>query len=136
MIGQAILFAATLALAAVAPAPASASGDATRGARIFRMCVAWHSVDPAEAGKRLPGPALVGVFGRAAGALASFPDYSDRMIAAGQRGLVWDAPTIDAYIADPISVVPGTTMNFFGIADAKDRADLIAYLRRANGIEK
>ncbi|HSE76807.1 MAG TPA: c-type cytochrome [Alphaproteobacteria bacterium] len=136
MTGRAILFAATLAFAAVAPAPVSASGDATRGARIFQMCVSCHTVDPAEAGKRLPGPALVGVFGRAAGALASFPDYSDHMISAGRRGLVWDAPTIDAYVGDPISVIPGTTMNFFGIADAKDRADLIAYLRRANGIDK
>jgi cytochrome c len=136
LIGRLLVLGATLALAAVAPALVSAAGDATRGARIFQMCVSCHTVDPAEAGNRLPGPALVGVFGRAAGALVSFPDYSDHMIAAGQRGLVWDASTIDAYVADPMSLVPGTTMNFTGIADANDRADLVAYLRRANGIEK
>jgi cytochrome c len=31
-----------------------------------------------------------------------------------------------------MKVVPGTAMTYEGVADAKDRADLIAYLRKAN----
>ena len=58
------------------------------------------------------------------------------MIAAGKRGLVWDDPTLDAYITDPTAVVPGTTMDFIGIADAKDRADLIAYLKEPAGAKR
>jgi cytochrome c len=40
----------------------------------------------------------------------------------------WDAEALDAYVADPQKSVPGNTMPFAGIADARQRADLIAYL--------
>ena len=42
--------------------------------------------------------------------------------------VVWDAKTLDAYVANPQAVIPGNTMPFSGIADAKQRADLVAYL--------
>ena len=42
--------------------------------------------------------------------------------------LTWDAKTLDAYLTDPQALVPGNTMPFPGLADAKARADLIAYL--------
>ena len=47
------------------------------------------------------------------------------------KGLVWDESTLDAYVADPESVVPGTRMSSPPIRDAQDRADLIAYLARS-----
>jgi len=43
--------------------------------------------------------------------------------------LTWDEKTLDAYIANPQAVVPGNLMPFSGIADARQRADLIAYLK-------
>jgi cytochrome c len=47
------------------------------------------------------------------------------------KGLVWDEATLDAYIADPESIVPGTRMSAPPVRDAQDRADLIAYLARS-----
>jgi cytochrome c len=54
------------------------------------------------------------------------------LVAAGRdRGLRWDEATLDAFIADPRRTVPGIAMDFFGIKDADERADLIAYLKDA-----
>lgn len=136
MIARRLLIGGAFAIAVIVPSLGSAEGDATRGARVFQMCVSCHTLDPAEVDKRLPGPALLGIFGRVAGTWWNFSDYSDLMVAAGKRGLVWNETAIDAYIADPAAVVPGTTMNFFGVSDANDRADLIAYLKQTNGVGK
>jgi cytochrome c len=43
-------------------------------------------------------------------------------------GKVWDAATLDTYLANPRTVVPGTKMSFAGLPDATDRANVIAYL--------
>ena len=43
-------------------------------------------------------------------------------------GLVWNAKTLDRFIADPLKSLPGTTMTYAGIKDPAERADLIAYL--------
>jgi cytochrome c len=43
-------------------------------------------------------------------------------------GVTWDAKTLDAYLANPQGVVPGNTMPFSVVADAKQRADIVAYL--------
>lgn len=118
-----VILAAWLVLAA---GPASAEGDPARGARVFQRCYACHSVDPAET--NLQGPNLSGVLGRRAGSLAGF-DYSEAMEAAGRAGVAWDARTLDAFMADPEALVPGTTMGPIRIPEPADRLDLIAYLR-------
>lgn len=103
-------------------------GDVARGARAFQKCFSCHSVDPAET--KLPGPNLAHLFGRRAGTLPGF-EYSAFMVAAGNRGLDWSEATLGEFIVDPASFVPGTTMSFPGMADAHERADLIAYLKTA-----
>ena len=45
---------------------------------------------------------------------------------------VWNENTLDRFLASPPAVVPGTAMGYAGIADRKERADLIAYLKQAN----
>ena len=42
-----------------------------------------------------------------------------------------DAEAIDAFLADPQTVVPDNRMPYAGMPDAADRADLIAYLLKA-----
>jgi len=42
---------------------------------------------------------------------------------------VWDDKTLDAYLADPQKLIPGNVMPFSGMADPKQRADVIAYLQ-------
>lgn len=109
---------AALALALAFAAP----GDAARGEQIYARCLACHAL----AYDRV-GPRHCGLIGRHAGSVPGFA-YSDAMKASG---IVWNAKTLDRFLADPLRRVPGTTMTYAGVPEARDRADLIAYLARA-----
>lgn len=41
------------------------------------------------------------------------------------------APSLDRFLAAPMRAVPDTTMTYDGVPDARQRRDLIAYLRAA-----
>jgi cytochrome c len=98
---------------------ARAGGDAAAGQRLYEQrCTACHSPDA----NRI-GPMHRGVFGRKAGSVPGF-EYS---AAVKGSGLVWNERTLDAWLTDPQRLVPGQAM-FFSVAEAKDRADIIAYL--------
>jgi cytochrome c len=114
-------------LVAMVPATSLAlEGDAGRGERAFQRCYSCHSVDPNEKAK-LQGPTLYGIMGRPAAAISDF-EYSDAMRAKAAAGLIWDAATLDRYVADPESFVLGTRMSVPPLRDNRERADLIAYL--------
>jgi cytochrome c len=116
-------------LALVLASPPGTHADPIRGERVFQRCYACHSVVVGE--DKVPGPNLRGVIGRLAGTLPGY-DFSPAMIEAGAaRGLVWTRPTLDAFLADPQRVVPGTTMGMPGLPDAGDRRDVIDYLEQA-----
>ena len=117
-----------LGLLIVPPAPTSlaAEGDAGRGERVFQHCYSCHSVAANETAK-LQGPSLFQIIDRPAGVIAGF-EYSDAMHDKATDGLIWDAGTIDRYIADPDAAVPGTRMSVPPLRDAQERTDLIAYL--------
>jgi cytochrome c len=104
---------------------ALAQSTATNGQRVFQACAACHSL---QANNNLTGPSLSGVFGRKAGALESFNRYSD---ALKSSGIIWNDNTLDAWIANPKAIVPGNEMTFAGIANAQQRADLLAFLKQA-----
>lgn len=70
------------------------------------------------------GPNLHGLFGRKAGSVQGFA-YSKAMKASG---IVWDAKTLDRYLAAPTTTVPGTRM-VAKVGDPARRAALIAYLK-------
>jgi cytochrome c2 len=117
------LFGTTLGIAAslYLAAPAHAQGAAAGEAVFKKQCSMCHSVVP---GKKGIGPNLFGLVGRAAGTVPDFR-YSE---ANRTSGLTWDAATLDRYIKAPKDVVPKTTMPYPGLADDRQRADLIAYL--------
>lgn len=93
--------------------------DVRRGAELYASrCSACHSVD-----RDRVGPRHAGVFGRKAASVAGY-DYSP---ALARSGVVWSAGTLDSWLRDPEELVPGQKMGF-SVGDAKDRADLIAYL--------
>jgi nitrite reductase (NO-forming) len=96
------------------------------GAKVFRKCQACHSLKP-EVNKI--GPSLHGVFGRPAGSLDGFA-YSTAM---KQDGAMWDAATLDTFLADPAKAIPGNKMTFGGLRSEKDRATVIAYLQSILG---
>ncbi len=103
---------------------ARADGDAARGEKKFGDCAACHKL---EAGANNVGPSLHGLFARKAGEIAGFR-YSP---AIKRSGITWTPETLDKFITDPQSLVPGNRMPYAGMAAAADRADLIAYLQNA-----
>jgi cytochrome c len=94
--------------------------DIDSGRLVFAQCSICHSVD----GSNGSGPSLRGVVGRRAGSLPGFR-YSKAM---RQADIEWDAVSLDAYLADPQQEIPGNVMPFSGVPDARQRADLVAYL--------
>lgn len=115
----------TLALLCVLGAAAAARAeDAANGEKTFkRICAACHS--PLQDAKRLLGPTLFGVVNRHSGSVPGF-----RYSAANQKAnLIWTPEILDKYLTNPKEVVPGTIMNYAGLKNAQDRADVIAYLQ-------
>lgn len=102
-------------------APAAAAGDAANGAKLFAQCKICHSVEP---GKNGLGPTLHGIVGSKAAEVAGF-NFSPAMKASG---LTWTDATLNDYLIAPMKKVPGTKMAFAGVANEKNRADIIAYL--------
>jgi len=115
---------ALVALAMSSPALAL-DGNAARGQRAFGACAACHSLEP---NRSMTGPSLAGLWNRKAASLASFPRYSP---ALKSSDIVWNDQTLDAWLTDPQHFVPGNTMTFPGIKDARQRADLLAFLKAA-----
>jgi cytochrome c len=76
----------------------------------------------------MTGPSLNALWGRKAGSLTSFKRYSPAMKSAG---VIWNDNTLDQWLTDPKSFLPGNTMVFPGIERSDQRADLIAFLRQA-----
>ncbi len=113
------------ALAAGA-AMAEPIGDAGAGAEVFSQCKGCHEIG-AGARDRI-GPHLNGIFGRQAAAHDGY-SYSESMRRAGSDGLIWTAKTLGAYTENPRALVSKTRMSFRGVNDARDRANLLAYLR-------
>lgn len=119
---------AALAITFGGAAPADEIGDAERGAEIFDYCAACHEVGRGAVNGI--GPHLNGIFGRRAASVGDGYVYSDSLQRAGADGLEWHLRTLDAYIENPKALVSGTRMNFDGLDDPRERADLLAYLRR------
>lgn len=98
--------------------------DAEIGARKFGQCAACHTIAPNA--PDLAGPNLHGIFGKPFGKSSARYGYTAAL--RDSQGH-WDAHTLDAWMVNPQKVVPGTKMQFNGVPDPLDRADLIAYMR-------
>lgn len=116
----------TAKLLAALPAPYN-TADLLNGQRQSALCRSCHTLT--EGGPNLTGPNLHGVFGSKAGSKPGYT-YSAAIEAAG---FTWDAAKLDQWLADPKGFLPGTKMTFLGIRDAKDRIDLIAFLKVQTG---
>lgn len=118
----------TAKLLAALPAPYNAA-DLLNGQRQSALCRSCHTLT--DGGPNLTGPNLHGVFGSKAGSKPGYA-YSAAIKAAG---FTWDAAKLDQWLADPKGFMPGTKMTFLGIRDAKDRIDLIAFLKVQTGYQ-
>lgn len=101
-------------------------GDARRGEVAYRKCYACHALEPGK--NDLSGPSLHGIVGRRVAAERF--GYSPALRALAKRRPRWSAALLDRYLADPEAVAPRTSMTFTGMRDSRERADLIAYLKR------
>lgn len=102
---------------------AAANPAAGQAAFLQQGCIACHTF--AEGGKAGLGPNLYGVVGGPKGHMQGF-QYSN---ALKSKGGTWTYDELDAWLTKPSAFAAGTKMTFVGIADAKKRADVIAYLR-------
>lgn len=103
-------------------APLYTEGDADNGALIYEeACEQCHRLIP---GSNKKGPQLMNIYGAPAADLADY-NYSEELAASGW---VWDAKTLDPYIADAEKAMSGSKMLADPMPDARERADVIAYL--------
>jgi cytochrome c len=95
------------------------------GARVFRACVACHTLSPDEGNRA--GPTLHGLFGRR---IATLPGYNFSP-ALKNLDIVWTPQTVSKlFELGPMTYTPGTKMPEQTIGPA-DRAALVKFLERA-----
>lgn len=136
----ATLGAAALILAVIAWALATESGDhhgnvgTVDGLRYSTLipseqgplapCAVCHRID--AVGPESSAPALWGIDG-ADKASSSWFGYSPAL--AGSAGS-WSAAEIDAYLADPVGYLPGTSKTLSQVRDADERRRIIDALQK------
>ncbi|MCF6305108.1 MAG: c-type cytochrome [Rhodobacteraceae bacterium] len=96
-----------------------AAADVNAGQRKFGKCAACHTI---EAGANGIGPTLFEVVGREIGG-SDFGNYSGNLPSG-----TWTPEELNAFLINPKTYAPGTSMNFSGFAKDTDRANVIAYL--------
>ena len=99
-----------------------ASTSAADGAKIFKKCLACHSIE--KGGPNKIGPNIFGVLNRRAGSVSGYK-YSKAMTAYGK---VWSFEEMNSFLTKPKGWIKGTKMSFIGLRSAKDRAAVILYM--------
>lgn len=102
------------------PVQAAAQADAARDATLYQQRCAMCHMRNGKGGKI--GPDLTAVIGRKAG--SSTYAYSSAMKASKT---VWNAATLDKYLAAPTKMIPGTKM-VISVSKPEDRAAIVRYL--------
>ena len=100
-----------------------AKGSADNGAKVFKKCMACHTVEKGGANK--VGPNLYNTVGNHFAHMEGFP-YSEPVKA---HGGTWGYDELNQWLTSPRAYIPGNKMGFAGLPDAQDRADVILYMR-------
>jgi cytochrome c len=101
-----------------------AQGDITAGKKIFKKCVACHSIN--KGGSNKIGPALYNVVGRKVGAAADYK-YSKALASYGKE---WTFQELNGFLTKPSTYLKGTKMSYAGLRKEVDRASIIKYLNQ------
>ncbi|MDC1129311.1 cytochrome c family protein [Candidatus Pelagibacter sp.] len=115
---------ATNVVAKIDIAAMMALGDVVSGEKIFKKCVACHSIN--KGGKNKIGPALYNVVGRTVGGVNDYK-YSKTLASYGKE---WTFEELNGFLEKPASYLKGTKMSYAGLRKEKDRASIIKYLNQ------
>lgn len=134
--------AATMTFAAKAPAAPKevakaipvairlATANAAKGKKVSAKCKSCHDLTAKK--KVRIGPPLWDIVQAGKGGTGKYK-YSSAMSGMGGK---WSYEDLDAFLASPKGFMRGTKMAFPGIKNAKDRANLIAFLRSLSNAPK
>lgn len=103
-----------------------ASANAEQGASAARKCTSCHNFEQGAGNKQ--GPELWGVVDRVIGSHEGFA-YSDVLLSHQAAGDVWSYENLDHFLLAPKDFAPGTKMNFAGVKNDEERANILAYLQ-------
>lgn len=101
------------------------------GAIVFQQCAVCHRLN-SNATSAI-GPNLSNIIGRKIAAVKTFY-YSQSMQDFAAAHKLWTPTLLDSYLANPKALVPGNRMAYYGLRNAKDRADLLLYLYQATNL--
>lgn len=103
-----------------------ASANSEDGAGQARKCQSCHNFQ--DGGPNGQGPNLYGIVGRPVASHPGF-QYSEPMKAhAAEVGGTWTYEALNDFLIAPKDVVPDTKMNFGGVKNDQERANIIAFL--------
>ena len=118
---RAVVLTTLLSVTILAAASPSRAQDVDNGRQIFEMCLACHIKDG-------PGPILNGIYDRKIGSVDGF-EYSEALTQANEKAQLWTDKALDQFLAAPQTYLPDNKMAFGAVTDAKERKDLIAFLK-------
>ncbi|MCP5073131.1 MAG: c-type cytochrome [Rhodobacteraceae bacterium] len=110
---------------AVASATPMFADERAKGARVFDRCKSCHSLS-SSADKKV-GPPLAGIVGKPAASAEGYK-YSNALLNAAAKGLVWTPQTLDEFLINPNRSILGIKMRVSGLKEQVDRDNLIAFL--------
>ena len=96
--------------------------DVASGDSVFQVCTGCHTID--DGISHGIGPDLRKIVNRPVASARGYR-YSPALTGLGGR---WSRERLDKFLTNPGAYVPGTRMNFAGIADVHDREQLIEFL--------
>lgn len=105
---------------------ASYVADPVKGEKVAAKCKACHTFE--QGGPNRTGPNLWGIVGNHVMHKDDF-SYSSGMADEKAKIGTWTEANLFTFLESPRDVVPGTKMQFNGVKNPAERADLVAWLK-------
>ena len=120
-------------VSSIALADSHAAGDAVKGEKVFKKCMACHAVG--EGAKAKVGPPLTDVVGRKVASFEGYK-YGKGILALAESEQMWTEEELFEYLAHPRNYLraklndkKAKSKMAFRLKKEQDRADVIAYLK-------